>query len=76
MKEQYSDKRLYNQFLDRRDYLLRKMDQHRDSHEAYLEAEELLGKLKGAIEVIEYRLYGKLPVDGQHDGMIDHQPGS
>ena len=76
MKEQYSDKKLHKQFLDRQDYLLRKMDEHRDSHEAYLEAEELLGKLRGAIEVIEYRLYGKLPVDGQHGGLRDHKPGS
>ena len=34
-----------------------------------------LDRLKGSIQAVEYLAYGKLPHDGNHDGMKDHDPG-
>ena len=33
-----------------------------------------LGRLEGSIQAVEYLEYGKLPHDGNHDGMKDHNP--
>ena len=30
--------------------------------------------LKGCIDTVEYLMTGKLPRDGNHDGMKDHKP--
>ena len=34
----------------------------------------LLERLEGSIQAIEYCAFGKLPGDGNHDGMKDHKP--
>ena len=34
----------------------------------------MLNRLEGSKQAIEYLEYGKLPNDGQHTGMKDHQP--
>ena len=33
-----------------------------------------LTRLEGSLQAIEYLAYGKLPGDGNHDGMKDHKP--
>ena len=35
---------------------------------------ERLSYLKGCIDTVEYLMTGKLPRDGNHDGMKDHKP--
>ena len=42
----------------------------------FLEEEQRLqlGRLEGSIQAVEYLEYGKLPHDGNHDGMKDHNP--
>tara|TARA_B100000900_G_C20069561_1_gene509461 strand:- start:200 stop:430 length:231 start_codon:yes stop_codon:yes gene_type:complete len=35
---------------------------------------ERVSYLKGCIDTVEYLLTGKLPRDGNHDGMKDHKP--
>tara|TARA_S200000501_G_scaffold361546_1_gene389885 strand:+ start:2364 stop:2609 length:246 start_codon:yes stop_codon:yes gene_type:complete len=42
-----------------------------------VEAEKIKGQLdylRGCKETVEYLMTGKLPNDGNHDGMKDHQP--
>ena len=33
-----------------------------------------LERLQGSLQAVEYLAYGKLPGDGNHDGMKDHKP--
>ena len=35
---------------------------------------ERVSYLKGCIDTVEYLMTGKLPRDGNHDGMKDHSP--
>ena len=35
---------------------------------------ERVSYLKGCIDTVEYLMSGKLPNDGNHDGMKNHQP--
>ena len=35
---------------------------------------ERLSYLKGCIDTVQYLMTGKLPRDGNHDGMKDHKP--
>ena len=35
---------------------------------------ERVSYLKGCIDTVEYLMTGKLPRDGNHDGMKDHKP--
>ena len=35
---------------------------------------ERVSYLKGSIDTVEYLMTGKLPRDGNHDGMKDHKP--
>ena len=35
---------------------------------------ERVSYLKGCIDTVQYLMTGKLPRDGNHDGMKDHQP--
>tara|TARA_B100001287_G_C22532909_1_gene458277 strand:- start:580 stop:801 length:222 start_codon:yes stop_codon:yes gene_type:complete len=38
------------------------------------EDKERVSYLKGCIDTINYLMTGRLPRDGNHDGMKDHQP--
>ena len=38
------------------------------------EDKERVSYLKGCIDTVQYLMTGKLPRDGNHDGMKDHQP--
>ena len=38
------------------------------------EDKERVFYLKGCIDTVEYLMTGKLPRDGNHDGMKDHKP--
>ena len=38
------------------------------------ENKERVSYLKGCIDTVQYLMTGKLPRDGNHDGMKDHQP--
>ena len=38
------------------------------------EDKERVSYLKGCIDTVEYLMTGRLPRDGNHDGMKDHSP--
>jgi ribonucleotide reductase beta subunit family protein with ferritin-like domain len=40
----------------------------------YVKIKEDLKRLEGSIQAVEYISHGKLPGDGNHDGMKDHVP--
>ncbi len=45
-----------------------------ESHEKWVKLDNQLHYLRGCKETIEYLAYGKLPNDGNHDGMKYHRP--
>ena len=46
----------------------------RSSYDRWIELDKQLERLEGSIQAIEYCAFGKLPGDGNHDGMKDHKP--
>ena len=45
-----------------------------DAYEKWVKLDEQLHYLRGCKETVEYLMTGKLPNDGNHDGMKDHKP--
>ena len=45
-----------------------------DAYEKWVKLDEQLNYLRGCKETVEYLMTGKLPNDGNHDGMADHTP--
>ena len=45
-----------------------------ESYQEYMKLDRDLDRLKGSIQAVEYLAYGKLPHDGNHNGMADHEP--
>tara|TARA_B100000085_G_scaffold245120_1_gene238031 strand:+ start:464 stop:691 length:228 start_codon:yes stop_codon:yes gene_type:complete len=45
-----------------------------DAYAEYVKIEDDLRRLEGSRQAVEYLAYGKLPGDGNHDGMKDHNP--
>jgi len=45
-----------------------------DAYSEYVKIQEDLTRLQGSLQAVEYLAYGKLPGDGNHDGMQDHKP--
>jgi|TARA_R100001530_G_scaffold102442_1_gene71214 hypothetical protein len=46
-----------------------------EAYDRWMKLNSELDRLKGSIQAVEYLAYGKLPHDGNHDGMKDHDPG-
>ena len=46
----------------------------RQAYDEYVKNERALARLEGSVQAVEYMAYGKMPGDGNHDGMKDHQP--
>ena len=46
-----------------------------ESYERWVKLDSELDRLRGSIQAVEYLAYGKLPHDGNHDGMKDHDSG-
>ena len=55
----------YEELLDRFTKRLKQVDPNDKERVSYL---------KGCIDTITYLMTGRLPRDGNHDGMKDHQP--
>ena len=45
-----------------------------DSYDKWVELNDQLSYLQGCLDTVQYLMTGKLPNDGNHDGMKDHQP--
>ena len=54
--------------------LAARQDEIRGWYEEYVKIENDLKRLEGSMQAIEYLAFGKLPGDGNHDGMKDHEP--
>jgi len=65
---------LIERFTKRTAQLTDKADELYDAYSEYVKIQEDLTRLQGSLQAVEYLAYGKLPGDGNHDGMQDHKP--
>ena len=46
----------------------------RDRYDKWVKLNDQLSYLQGCLDTVQYLMTGKLPNDGNHDGMKDHKP--
>ena len=73
MKPTESYEQLIQRFTKRSMQLAARQDEIRGWYEEYVKIENDLKRLEGSMQAIEYLAFGKLPGDGNHDGMKDHE---
>ena len=76
MKQTENYEQLLERFTKRTAQLESKQFQLADSHEQWVTIDNQLHYLRGCKETIEYLMTGKLPNDGNHDGMKNPRPVS
>ena len=79
MKQTESYEQLLSRFQKRVPELQERLREIREEEMPDLMAEERkveldLSRVEGSLQCIEYLAFGKLPHDGNHGGMKDHQP--
>ena len=74
MKKTENYEQLLQRFTKRVNQLETEQEGLRSAYDRWIELEKQLERLEGSIQAIEYCAFGKLPGDGNHDGMKDHQP--
>ena len=45
-----------------------------DSYDNWVKLNDQLSYLQGCLDTVQYLMTGKLPNDGNHDGMKNHKP--
>ena len=74
MKKTENYEQLLVRFNKRKEQLTKEQETFREAHEMWVHLDERLSYLLGCIDTITYLQTGKMPSDGNHDGMKDHQP--
>ena len=74
MKTTENYEQLLQRFTKRVTQLETEQEGLRSSYDRWIELDKQLERLEGSIQAIEYCAFGKLPGDGNHDGMKDHKP--
>ena len=74
MKETENYDQLLARFTKRTEQLEGKQVKLADSYDEWVKIDKQLHYLRGCKETIEYLMTGKLPNDGNHDGMEHHHP--
>ena len=74
MKTTEGYEQLLQRFTKRVTQLETEQQELRPAYDRWEELEKQLERLEGSIQAIEYCAFGKLPGDGNHDGMKDHKP--
>ena len=68
----------HEELLERFQKRIYQLQERKRELEEYVEEDRTLdlqlSRLEGSIQAVEYLAYGKLPHDGNHDGMKDHKP--
>lgn len=76
MKETENYEQLITRFNKRTSQLSARLEELQGYYDEYIKVQKDLDRLVGSLQVVEYLAYGKLPGDGNHDGMKDHTPKS
>ena len=74
MKTTENYEQLLQRFTKRVNQLETEQQGLRPAYDRWLELNTQLERLEGSIQAIEYCAFGKLPGDGNLDGMKDHKP--
>ena len=74
MKTTENYEQLLQRFTKRVTQLETEQEGLRSSYDRWIELDKQSERLEGSIQAIEYCAFGKLPGDGNHDGMKDHKP--
>jgi len=76
MKPTENYEQLIERFTKRTVQLSARAEELQGAYDEYVKIQEDLTRLVGSLQAVEYLAYGKLPGDGNHDGMKDHKPQS
>jgi malate synthase len=74
MKPTENYDQLIERFTKRTNQLTARAAELQESYDEYVRIQKDLDRLVGSLQAVEYLAYGKLPGDGNHDGMRDHKP--
>jgi malate synthase len=74
MKPTENYEQLIERFNKRTDQLITRAKELQEAYDEYVKIQRDLDRLTGSLQAVEYLAYGKLPGDGNHDGMKDHKP--
>ena len=74
MKQTENYEQLLERFTKRTAQLTARAEEIKEAHDEYHRIQRDLERLQGSLQAVEYLAYGKLPGDGNHDGMKDHKP--
>ena len=74
LKQTESSEQLIQRFTKRTIQLSQRKQELQAAYDEYVKLERDLTRLEGSMRAIEYVAYGKLPGDGKHGGMKDHNP--
>jgi predicted nuclease with TOPRIM domain len=73
MKQIENYEQLLERFYKRTTQLEEEQGKLDEYYERWMRLNSELDRLKGSIQAVEYLAYGKLPQDGNHNGMADHE---
>ena len=73
-KETETPEMLLARFDKRIQQLTARQDEIKSWYDEYVKNEKDLQRLQGSVDAVTYIATGKLPGDGNHDGMKDHKP--
>ena len=74
LKQTESSEQLIQRFTKRTIQLSQRKQELQAAYDEYVKLERDLTRLEGSMQAIEYVAYCKLPGDGNHGGMKDHNP--
>ena len=74
MKPTENYEQLVERFTKRTAQLIARAKELQEAVDEYNRIQRDLTRLEGSLQAVEYLAYGKLPGDGNHDGMKDHKP--
>ena len=74
MKPTENYEQLIERFTKRITQLSEEQGKLDDSYYKWVKLNEQLSYLQGCLDTVEYLMTGKLPNDGNHDGMKNHKP--
>tara|TARA_B100000035_G_scaffold210025_1_gene179725 strand:+ start:1146 stop:1373 length:228 start_codon:yes stop_codon:yes gene_type:complete len=74
MKPTENYEQLLERFTKRTAQLTARAEELQEVVDEYNRIQRDLTRLEGSLQAVEYLAYGKLPGDGNHDGMKDHKP--
>ncbi len=74
MKDTENYEQLLERFYKRTTQLEDRQAELESAYQEYMKLDRDLDRLVGSIQAVEYLAYGKLPGDGNHNGMADHEP--